>query len=43
MDPEPSRGAPVKLLCDFIYHKPEGLVHKPFKRDRTAKMYARGI
>src|SRR6516165_4622428 len=32
----------VPLPCVF-YHKPAGVVHKPFKRDRIATMYARGI
>src|SRR5437667_398678 len=36
--------APVKLReLDQSYHKPEDVVHKPFKRDRTAKIYARSI
>src|SRR5262245_12560600 len=26
----------------FVYHKREGVVHKPLKRNRIAKMYARG-
>src|SRR6266446_6370848 len=34
---------PLSSSCvGFVYHKPEGVVHKPFKRDRIAKMYARG-
>src|SRR6266478_3547567 len=35
---------PLSSSCvGFIYHKPEGIVHKPFKRDGTANIYARGI